>query len=594
MATRHLHVNASHLIAPFGPGAIIDLLGESFMAMTGEHWPPRERLVEVECDRLAHSLGVQRFYQPPMEDDCTDRRAIAVPVIRFPSWHFCQTCRQMVRWTPGREVGSAPLCPGNGGRLVPMRFVLVCRDRSHAADVPWSAWVHRAPGAKDCTSHETLRFCSSPEGGSGLGSLRVECDSCGRSRTLGDLRTDVLAREGFTCQGIQPWEPRDESKPCDSPLQVVQRGATSVHFGETQSAIDIPATTGRSLSREDEVRRHALYPSLRQRADRPGDASALARMIADDVGVKVDIVLAVARGAVDSHRPLVQSSQRLLLDELAAFEAATHERANEDNFKTRSYVFDTRSTDPIERTLARLVRAVVLVDRLREVRASVGFSRYRVDAERVPAVITDLSEAPWLPAIEGYGEGIFLFLDGDAVGEWSADTRVVDRSHTLERSFVNSRFTSRLHEYSAQYVALHSLAHALLRELAFSSGYSAASLRERIYCDVERSRFGVFIYTTSSDEEGTLGGLVREGEPDRLGTVLVRAIEHIAWCSNDPVCTESGPHNIDGLNLAACHACLLASETSCTGFNLLLDRIMLIGDEHVPGLLQPIFAEIAS
>jgi hypothetical protein len=40
----------------------------------------------------------------------------------------------------------------------------------------------------------------------------------------------------------------------------------------------------------------------------------------------------------------------------------------------------------------------------------------------------------------------------------------------------------------------------------------------------------------------------------------------------------------DGLNGAACHACLLAAETSCEVFNRALDRVMLIGTPSDRGL----------
>lgn len=50
------------------------------------------------------------------------------------------------------------------------------------------------------------------------------------------------------------------------------------------------------------------------------------------------------------------------------------------------------------------------------------------------------------------------------------------------------------------------------------------------------------------------------------------------WCSNDPVCCESGPSGSDGLNLAACHACLLLPETSCERRNIYLDRVSIVGE----------------
>src|SRR5690606_33725902 len=95
-------------------------------------------------------------------------------------------------------------------------------------------------------------------------------------------------------------------------------------------------------------------------------------------------------------------------------------------------------------------------------------------------------------------------------------------------------------------------------------------------------------YTTTSDVEGTLGGLVRQGEPDLLAPAIIRALEQAAWCPNDPVCIETEPQSIDGLNLAACHACSLASETSCESHNLLLDRAMVVGSDSVKGYFEPV------
>src|SRR5690606_10681834 len=111
-------------------------------------------------------------------------------------------------------------------------------------------------------------------------------------------------------------------------------------------------------------------------------------------------------------------------------------------------------------------------------------------------------------------------------------------------------------------------------------------LKERIYCEAEGD-YGIFIYTTTSDVEGTLGGLVRQGEPDLLVGTIVRALEQAAWCPNDPVCSESEPQSIDGLNLAACHACSLAPETSCESSNLLLDRTFVVGSERITGFFGP-------
>jgi hypothetical protein len=125
---------------------------------------------------------------------------------------------------------------------------------------------------------------------------------------------------------------------------------------------------------------------------------------------------------------------------------------------------------------------------------------------------------------------------------------------------------------------MHGFSHLLIRQLTFDCGYASSSLRERIYCEPQRGQFGILIYTADGDSEGTLGGLVRQGEQSRLAAVISRALQSCSWCSGDPLCFEGDNQGIGGLNRAACHACMLVSETSCECANTLLDRRLLIGD----------------
>lgn len=594
MSKRILQLGVAKLIAPFGPGAVVDILGESFMTLTAEKWPKRTLLTSIDCLRLSSRLGIQRFYGPPISDDMESPNSLGIPVIRYPAWLFCQTCRRMIRWTSKFENGKAPECPSDSGRLVPMRFVVVCRERSHAADVPWFEWLHRAPGATpDCEDRNSLRFRPIDGGSPGLSGLEVACDKCRSRRTLGDLRGDVLIREGLKCHGTQPWE--SSWGTCESPLEVMQRGATSFHYAETEAAIDIPDLSASTLDIEDRVRTSTYYLGLKSTPLDDPFAAQMAQRIADELSISIDVVFSVVRRdqSADTEDGKVRSA--ILGEEFAAFRAAANDDADEENFKTRSQNFNGESGDLVERALAGLIDSVILVDRLREVRASLGFKRYRPDSDLIDSVAHDGTEAKWLPAFEGFGEGVFLRFNSATLDTWRQSPGAQARSKQLADKFDASGFSKRLHPFSAQYVALHSFAHALLREFAFSSGYPAASLHERIYCE-SSGDYGVFIYTTSSDPEGTLGGLVREGESDRLGNTLARAAEQLSWCSNDPVCGESQPQNLDGLNLAACHSCLLTSETSCDGFNLLLDRVMLVGstDGTAPGLLEGLLQAITT
>ena len=125
---------------------------------------------------------------------------------------------------------------------------------------------------------------------------------------------------------------------------------------------------------------------------------------------------------------------------------------------------------------------------------------------------------------------------------------------------------------------LHSIAHLLIRELALECGYNAASIRERIYADVESEdpQAGILIYTAAADSDGTLGGLVDLGKPENLGRLLEQALNRAKVCSSDPLCSEHDPEKDRSLHAAACHACSFVSETSCEKGNRYLDRSLLI------------------
>ena len=79
------------------------------------------------------------------------------------------------------------------------------------------------------------------------------------------------------------------------------------------------------------------------------------------------------------------------------------------------------------------------------------------------------------------------------------------------------------------------------------------------------------------------------GDPVRFAETVRRAVERSAWCSGDPVCRELEAQGIDGLNRAACHACSLVAETSCTFSNILLDRVLISGNGQANGrgIIEP-------
>jgi hypothetical protein len=231
---------------------------------------------------------------------------------------------------------------------------------------------------------------------------------------------------------------------------------------------------------------------------------------------------------------------------------------------------------------------VLLLERLREVNALLGFTR--VEA---PEETSDPNERPqmaglarrkpdWVPANQVHGEGIFIQFDEEALRTWEALDGVKHVDQMLDaghRGWRNSRHLDPNEGYPGiRYAMLHTLSHLLIRELALECGYNAASIRERIYADTSSANHqaGILIYTAAADSDGTLGGLVDLGKPDNLGRLLRQALNRSKVCSSDPLCSEHDPGKDRSLHAAACHACSLVAETSCERGNRYLDRSLLV------------------
>ncbi len=233
------------------------------------------------------------------------------------------------------------------------------------------------------------------------------------------------------------------------------------------------------------------------------------------------------------------------------------------------------------------INRVVLVHRLREVIAQLGFTRFEaispdIDGELemgVRRASLTRDDPQWLPAIENRGEGIFVEFDKDAVEKWLARADVAQRGESLERGhrvWADEHKASKRHFVGLPYIMLHSFSHLMITAVSLECGYPASSIRERIYA-IPDVGYGVLLFTATSDAEGTLGGLVQVGR--RIHEHVRNALQLGELCSNDPVCAQHDPsnqHERRFLHGAACHGCLLILETSCEHHNEFLDRALVV------------------
>lgn len=596
------HVRQSQTITPFGVGSIIDINGESFVLAATDEWP---KTVAVESKRLSLALDADFRSAPAVDGDRFHSGGPGLPFARFPAWLFCKHCRRMTqRRRQDEQVEATPTCKYCKTRLVPMRIVQVC-EQGHLDDVNWAYFAHSSPGSRGCDSRD-LRFeVDQGAGTTGLESLVVTCATCGGRRNLGHItEPDFLSKQlKNQCRGKNPWEP-GFGDGCDAPPRAVQRGASNVYYPSVWSSIEVPSDDlkiGRSGGSAPISA--SPYFAAACEAVRSGNeqmASMLIPLIASSTSAGElfvrSVINAALAGGTTATAPVIDRAS-LVSGEWVAFDVP--DGMQTDEFISRPEPLVDPDASAAEVALDHVIDRVVLVERLREVRAFEGFHRVspddldtmiRSDGRRrgKPAKFGKL----WHPAIEVFGEGIFLSLDEEQVRRWESDPGVRRRVEVLASLLEPPKMAPRFeHLVGARllprFVLVHTLAHLLIRRLAFESGYGATALRDRIYAqNGPIGMCGLLVYTSSGDTEGTMGGLVRRGRRADLARTLMETLADAAWCSSDPLCGEQWHSGSEGLSHAACHACSLVPETSCECGNHLLDRVLLIGGDGVPGFFQ--------
>lgn len=585
-------VRRAQAITTYGVGSLIAVDHESFIVSgldeAEQSWS-RDESPRIYERRLARVLGVDYFRLPPASDD-TSKDGLRVR--RFPLMHFCPECNDLQRHRDFNPPAGRSVCGTCEDDLVPSRFVVAC-EAGHLGEFPYWQWVHRstdrgATRVAPCGGKLKMRTSGRT---SSLRSILVSC-TCGQAPEVsmeGSFRRRALKDLGLTCQGTRPWLGASATaKGCGLPLRTLQRGSSAVWQPVLKSALSIPPW---SDGRSDPLAEH--WDALREYDEREHVEIYLRGVFKGKCPVPLDEVMALLDAELDEDpdsetAPTFDHRYRALRNkEYERLRAGNDEseHSHDEQFVCETPLGDQGVLDPLG------VTGPMLVKKLREVRALKAFTRL-VDAEST----TDSTEMPlsertlrWLPAMEVRGEGVFLRLDEDRLGTWEKSVAVaarVERMRTAHRRVLEQRAddASRVVPSPAtpRMVLLHTLAHVLINEWSLEAGYPAAALRERLYAADDMA--GVLVYTATSDSAGSLGGLVAQGEPQILARTVRSAVRRAEWCSSDPLCMETEASGAGGINLAACHACVMLPETSCEHNNILLDRALLVGTPDDPRL----------
>ena len=428
----------SQLISPFGPGAIVDI-GEESLIMNGtDQWP--SKLERIELKRLTEATGVFHLKKaPPVFRDSHD----GLWASRFPAWLFCSRCRKLeYRKTSDEAVNAdgVPVCKNSACKdrtLVPMRFVAAC-NHGHLQDIPWDKWAHKKSGGT-CTegsdSRAQLYFESKSGEGSGLDALKVTCRNpgCGSSQSLGSIMAPGSLPG--SCLGKQPYEYRETFTPCNETLRVLQRGASNLYYGIIKSALDIPVSSSSETDPLiEKIKQNSEYEDLieAERRNKAKRAEVIASEIAETLGTDKESVLKAIRGKNTEKREFkIPRDEDIRKAEWQILTSADPASFSWPLFKARVQQQPSGSSSE----LRKLIKRVVLIDKLREVRAFCGFERIKPDGNIIAATTTR-DERKWLPATEVFGEGIFIEFSSTQISDWE------DRNH--------GQLTARLENIKAQ------------------------------------------------------------------------------------------------------------------------------------------------
>ncbi|KHT60905.1 hypothetical protein RJ45_22965 [Photobacterium gaetbulicola] len=592
-------VNQSQSVTTFGVGSLLEVRSQkgkrtrtASAIVNGLDMWPEAKLYDVAEPDLCQMLEIEALKAPPTEDSKE-----SLPAKRFPRWLECSNCHRLgyVGQQFDEQQDGIPTCASNNcdGWGVPTRLLAVCYEEQpgqmhqseyHIDDFPWSYWAHKDSESGTCQAPRLKLLGSSEK--TGLDGLRVICD-CGESKSLrGALGSDAL--NGIRCKGNQPW--LNKSSECSHSMRALLRGASNVYFPVTASTISIPPNSSHLLQMLKRTQFKSFLSLAENQDETPAKVADMLAKLAEFAAYEKEQIEKAIDTLCGQHTA-ARTEQERKREEREALIADYPE--NENAAGNDDYEVEVQQPDILDESGTRLseyFQGISLVHRLREVVAFRGFTRLEspMTANKYSMRCAPISTTKknWLPAIENRGEGIYIELNQKQLQEWECRPEVMARVATLNDNYLDSAQSnvesSEILAITPRFVLLHTLSHLLIRQLSLECGYSSASLKERLYFSDDYC--GVLISTASPASDGTLGGLVRQGLPSNFASTLTGALGDASWCSSDPLCIESEGQGNDALNLAACHACSLVSETSCEYRNLFLDRGLVIGTLDHPGI----------
>lgn len=599
-------IRLSQLIQTFGPGAIVDLPDHSVMIMGLDSWSiafGNQSMRQIKEPRLVNYLTkllnnsedgeswlatdvTLSLYEPPLNGDTpAGRKTPAVPAVKYPRWEVISDTSDLSKQELRRFRSGEKLKGKKGQTISPVRWVAAC-SKGHIDDIDWRHFVHRGNNCQQTMYMKDEGAAGDPQ------YITVLCD-CGANRKLSELFTENALG---TCKGYRPWIEGYSATSCTERQRPMTRGAINNYYSQVLKLIALPTDQNEI---EQKIQDHlAAFDSVKsfEEALHPIHYGQGPIKNAFDGISQVEVWAALQKVRADQVSSDTSDMENPKVEEYAIL-ASGKKLIGKNSLGARLHAetldnTDWRDQDEFDTSF---IHSLVRVHRLCEVTCLYGFTRIEPAPSPFDEIQEDITlevkgqsladKVTWLPAMEQFGEGLFLKFDLgeiqkriDALG---ADSSLNELKQRYEAWY--QKDPTRRRPYPGnEYVFVHSLSHLLIEQISLEAGYPSTSLSERIYVlkpqgSAQVSKLGLLIYAAGGGSQGTLGGLLDQAT--NIPSTLKRGIMRQSVCGNDPICsTESEllTSDIDMINGAACHGCLFTAETSCERRNTLLDRISML------------------
>lgn len=596
MARKTQPLMRSQYILTYGPSSIIESsngprlipslkigLGRNFDKYTKKYQVPDIRLEHL-VNTFFKSNDDVRFFQLPSNDSEGVKEHYGLyKTMIFPVWQICYNNKEHDSNTSilfNSNYNKKCPCCGKSKYSNPVRFVCACYE-GNLDEVPWKFAIHSSEGCEHRTYFEW------DAKGNSLDKIKLRCPKCDAKTTMKKIFSGV-----YYCRDRKPERETINgdcgysegfNKRADPPkhMRVIQRQSSSLRIPLTTTLLILPENDKpylRVIQNQNPTQRDVIL-KLIDNYDNKHDRELYLGILDNDVKQFIEkeretFFNEASRlyGEEWNYQALIEEEFEVLNNDLPVVKdnfEKDYYKSFDTNFEDISFKFKVSPINKIKTITTQYAYQ-------RNIRPPHVSSQDEFDESKlIPVDVgfkSRLDDEKWYPAFESIGEGIFITSDlnpfehlkvSPSVSKWrELDLKKLHHHIHLENIDM------------ALLVWWHSLSHAIIRALGYISGYSSASIRERIYITRD-NQGGILLYNTSAGEDSGMGGLINSAK--NFDQVLNHTLNIINNCSNDPLCNAMRfeGHNVNG---AACINCMFLSETSCEYGNRFLDRHLLLGD----------------